>query len=299
VALITGANSGIGYETANALSKRGASVHLACRNPQKCFQAADRIRTDEKYSGAPLSPMIVDVSSLKSVRSAARNFLKHNDRLDMLFMNAGIISAGTSDNGTLPLSKDGVEMVFATNVLGHHLMYKLLEPALQNSTMARVALTSSLASFDSYSYSVATDLDTLNGARSSLFHSFRVYGHSKLAQIVWAKALARKLGKESSIYVNSMNPGAVRTALMNKNPYFPQFLTDLKSWVEERVIWTAEEGAITLLYLGVAIDEIKEKNIRGKYFHPQAVEVVNPLSLDEELQNKLWEFCDDLVKDFL
>ena len=298
-ALITGANSGLGFSVAKFLSERGAAVTLGCRNPRKCFQACDTIRTSENYSGAPISPLMMDVSSLKSVQSAAKAFLVHNDKLDMLYLNAGTISAGTNDDGTLPLSKDGVEMVFATNVLGHHLLYKLLTPALQNATMARVILTSSLASFESHNYGVANDLETLNGEKSSAYHSLKVYGHSKLAQIVWTKAVTRQLGDESNIYINAMNPGAVRTSLMNKNPYFPQWLSDIKSWVEERLIWSAEEGALTLLYLGAATEEIRKKNIRGKFFHPQAVEVVNWNAEDEALQDKFWSFCEELVKDFL
>ena len=298
-ALITGANSGLGFSVAKFLSERGAAVTLGCRNPQKCFQACDAIRTSETYSGAPITPLVMDVSSLKSVQSAAKTFLMHNDKLDMLYLNAGTISAGTNDDGTLPLSKDGVEMVFATNVLGHHLLYRLLSPALQNTPMARVIHTSSLASFESYSYGVATDLETLNGEKSSAYHSFKVYGHSKLAQIVWTKAATRQLGDDANIYINAMNPGAVRTSLMNKNPYFPKWLSDVKGWVEERLIWSAEEGALTLLYLGAAADNIREKNTRGKYFHPQAVEVVNQKAEDEALQDQFWSFCDMLVKEFL
>ena len=298
-ALITGGNSGLGFSVAKFLSERGAAVTLGCRNPQKCFQACDAIRTSEGYSGAPIAPLVMDVSSLKSVQSAAKAFLMHNDKLDMLYLNAGTLSAGTNDDGTLPLSKDGVEMVFATNVLGHHLLYRLLLPALRTATMARVIHTSSLASFESYSYGVATDLQTLNGEKSSAYHSLKVYGHSKLAQIVWTKAATRQLGDNTNIYINAMNPGAVKTSLMNKNPYFPQWLSDLKSWVEERMIWSAEDGALTLLYLGAATDDIKEGNLRGKYFHPQAVEVVNPKAEDTSLQDNFWSFCEELVKDFL
>lgn len=299
-ALITGANSGLGFSVAEHLSERGAAVTLGCRNPQKCFQACDAIRTSKNYSGAPITPLLMDVSSLKSVQSAAQTFLLHNDQLDMLYLNAGTLSAGTNNDGTLPLSKDGIEMVFATNVLGHHLLYKLLLPALQNATsMARVIHTSSLASFESYSYGVATDLRTLNGERSSAYHSLKVYGHSKLAQIVWTKAATRQLGEDSNIYINAMNPGAVRTSLMNKNPYFPQWLTNIKSWVEKRLIWSVDEGALTLLYLGAGTGEIREKDIRGKYFHPQAVEVVNSKAGNESLQDKFWSFCEELVKDFL
>ena len=156
-----------------------------------------------------------------------------------------------------------------------------------------------MASFESYSYGVATDLETLNGEKSSAYHSFKVYGHSKLAQIVWTKAATRQLGDDANIYINAMNPGAVRTSLMNKNPYFPKWLSDVKGWVEERLIWSAEEGALTLLYLGAAGDTIRETKTRGKYFHPQAVEVVNPMAEDEALQDKSWSFCEVLVKDFL
>ena len=298
-AIVTGANSGIGFEVAKALSRQGAAVTLACRNPQRCFHAADRIRTDEEYSGAPVTPLMVDVSSLRSVQSAATTFLSHSSKLDMLYLNAGIISAGTNADGTLLLSKDGVEMVFATNVLGHHLLFRLLEPALQQSSMARVVLTSSLASFGTYEYGVATDLETLNGVKPSALDSPRLYGHSKLAQILWAKAVTRNLGPQSNVYVNSANPGAVTTVLMNKNPYFPHTLTRAKAFFEKRVIWKVEEGALTLLYLGVATDELREKNVRGRYFHPMAVEVENPLSMDEELQDKLLAFCDGLVKDYV
>lgn len=297
-AIVTGANSGIGYEIALALARLGASVILACRNPQKCLQAAERIQTDSRCKGK-VTPMTVDVSSLKSVKEFAQNFLKENDKLDMLFLNAGIGSQHTKHDKTFPLSEDGVELVFATNVLGHHLLYKMLEPALLKSVMARVVLTSSLASFGTYDYRVATDLDTLNGVEVSRDNSRLVYGQSKLAQILWAKRLTRKLGPKSCVYSNAANPGAVATAIFDKVPALPKLAQLVLNVLRNRAMWKPEEGALTLLYLGVATKELKEKNIRGKYFHPQSVEVINPLSLDEALQDKLWAFCDDLVKDFI
>ncbi len=126
-ALVTGANSGIGFEIARALSQQGASVTLACRNPQRCFSAADKIRKDEGYSGAPLSPLVMDVSDLSSVQKAAKTFLQHNEDqpLDMLFLNAGIgMDPDLFEKGItkLPLSKDGIEKNFATNIVVHHLL---------------------------------------------------------------------------------------------------------------------------------------------------------------------------------
>ena len=102
----------------------------------------------------------MDVSSLQSVSKAAKTYMQqHSDKLDMLFLNAGVYTAASEfdSNSPLTLSKDGIEMVFATNVLGHHLLYNLLQPILFKSNMARVVLTSSFMSHTSFDYGVATD----------------------------------------------------------------------------------------------------------------------------------------------
>ena len=128
--------------------RQGTSVTMACRSPQRCFAAVDKIRKEDGYSGAPISPLIMDVSDLKSVQRSAKTYLKHNDNpLDMLFLNAGILYEEPEKGATeLLTSKDGIEKVFATNVVGHHLLYRLLEPALHNSTMPWVVSSSSIAS---------------------------------------------------------------------------------------------------------------------------------------------------------
>ena len=297
-AIVTGANAGIGYEISLALARLGASVTLACRSPKKCLQAAERIRSDSRYKGK-VTPMTVDVSSLKSVKEFAQNYLKENKTLDMLFLNAGIGSQHSNNDKSFPLSEDGIELVFATNVVGHHLLYKKLEPALLKSDMARVVLTSSCNSFRTFEYCVATDLDTLNGVEVTTANSGLIYGQSKLAQILWAKHLTRKLGPSSNVYVNAGHPGAVNTEIFDKIPSLYRMVRVAFKVLREKAMWKPEEGALTLLYLGVATEVLKEKNIRGKYFHPQSVEVINPMSLDEVLQDKLWSFCEDLVKDFV
>jgi NAD(P)-dependent dehydrogenase (short-subunit alcohol dehydrogenase family) len=290
-ALVTGANSGLGYEVSLALAKLGASVVMACRNEARCLKAAQDIRQHEDVKGQ-VFPMKVELSSLQSVKSFAESYLMQIGPLDMLFLNAGISQTPV---GAALLSEDGIELVFATNVVGHHLLYKMLEPKLAESQMARVVLTSSGASFDTFNYSVATDLDTLNGEEVKFQTSNKLYGQSKLAQIMWAKKLTRILGPDANIFVNSAHPGAVATPIFSKrnNPVIIQ-----KDWLNT-TMWLAEVAALNLLYLGVATDELGGKNIRGKYYHPMAVEMVNPLSLDEKLQDDLWRFLDDLVEDFV
>lgn len=299
-ALITGANSGVGFETAKALAKCGVNVTMGCRNPKKCNAAAQEVREYSKNNGYDnvVSTMIVDTSKLKSVQSFAEEYLSiHDDgALDMLYLNAGI---GGNNSSKERLSDDGIELVFATNYVGHHLMYRLLEPLLLKSKMARVIQTSSSTSFTSFPWKVATSLEQLNDFRYKAI-DFRFYNQSKLAQILWAKHLTKRLGSDSNIYVNAGHPGAVDTGIWLKNKTFDFLkLQGFVTFLRHNIMWTAEEGALTLLYLGAAVQEIKDKDIRGKYYHPQAQEVINPLSLDETLQEDLWKFSDELVAKFL
>jgi len=293
-ALVTGSNSGVGYETSLALARLGASVTLACRNPTKCTAAAEKIRSDDAFKGK-VTTMTLDTSSLSSVKNFSLQFLETEQPIDLLYLNAGIGSGGINDDGSAPLSEDGIELVFATNHVGHHLLYKLLQPLVAKSKMARIVLTSSAASYKTFDYKVATDLETLNGVN---VRNIRVYGQSKLAQILWAKELTRQLGPNSTTYVNACHPGAVDTNIWEKNPLFPRFVQDMIFYLRKNVMWTAAEGALTMLYLGVATDDLRNKNVRGKYFHPQSQEMVNPLSLDTDLQKAVWKFSDELVRDF-
>jgi len=308
-AIVTGANSGTGYESALALARLGASVTMACRNPQRCETAANRIRFDTMYldlqgSGGTVSTMILDTSSLASVQAFAQAFHNNHSKLDMLFLNAGIGLENFKGDENVSLSIDGIELVFATNHVGHFLLYRLLEPLLLESTFARVVLTSSAGSFRSYPYKVATDLETLNNIKvSSPGEKRLVYGQSKLAQVFFAQEATRRLleANNNNIYVNAAHPGVVDTALFDKNRHVvPTFLHGLLDYVRQNIMWTGAEGALTLLYLGVGTDELKAKNIRGKYYHPQSIPVSHPLTQGgESLQKKLWEFSDDLVKDYM
>eukprot|EP00537_Pseudo-nitzschia_pungens_P011827 CAMPEP_0172395562 /NCGR_PEP_ID=MMETSP1061-20121228/20518_1 /TAXON_ID=37318 /ORGANISM="Pseudo-nitzschia pungens, Strain cf. pungens" /LENGTH=418 /DNA_ID=CAMNT_0013127189 /DNA_START=18 /DNA_END=1274 /DNA_ORIENTATION=+ len=323
-ALVTGANSGTGYEVALALARLGVHVTMACRNAARCNAAAESIRSDptvvERSKSSSASAIVtesVDTSSLKSIRNFCDRFIASSAGapLDMLFLNAGVGVIGRDADGNLSLSTDGIEMIFATNVVGHHLMYKLLEgpcirePALPRTTPARVVLTSSSESYRSqHSYLVATDLETLNGV-PPLDHNR--YPQSKLAQILWAQELTARIDGEGPspinpnavVYANSAHPGAVATNIWDKAAWdefplgkvFENIALKAKS-----LMWTSEEGALTLLFLGTAVDRLAAGSIRGQYYHPQSIRVENhPSARDKDLQERLWKFLDELVADYV
>jgi len=327
------------------------SVTMACRNPSRCDTAANTIRSDAivvrngfedrglSNPGSAVVTMIVDTSSLRSVKTFCDEFRARNDDgdgnpstpLDMLFLNAGIGFIGPSASGSslLQLSEDGIELMFATNVVGHHLMYKLLEPSIQlqlrRTTPARIVLTSSQMSYKTiYPYKVATDLQTLNGVDPA--NDMSLYSQSKLAQVLWANELTARLDAaardsnsndnnsdafdpNSIVYVNAGHPGAVATNIWSKLDWdaFPlgRFLESITKSVHVFLMWTPEEAVLTLLYLGTALEELQTKNIRGQYFHPQAKWVKDHKDANDDdpetklLQENLWKFLDELVANFV
>jgi len=337
-ALVTGANSGIGYEISLLLARLGVSVTMVCRSPSRCESAAKKIREDAivvrrgdvdrglQNPGSAVTTMTADTSSLQSVKKFCHDYQARTDDgggnpmpLDMMFLNAGVAFAGVAVQGELSLSENGIESIFATNVVGHHLMYKLLEPSIRRSdelrkTPARIVLTSSCTSYlGKYPYKVATDLQTLNGVPSM---DDSLYPQSKLAQILWAKELTARLDAEvqdnnpnSIVYVNAANPGYVASDIWKDKEWEP--LLTQESVVKfvhrcfQSLFWTSKEGALTMIYLGTAVEKLQKDNIRGQYFHPQS-----KLMKDHEfakdndhetkiLQEKLWKFLDELVADFV
>lgn len=227
----------------------------------------------------------------------------------MLFLNAGTAFDDTT-SPCVPLSVDGIEQVFATNYLGHHLLFRWLEPALRPG--ARVVSTSSSGSFDTYSYAVATDLETLNGCREPFVQRIEnlSYGQSKLAQILWTKYLTRRhlpnshngFHDNTAFYINAFHPGLCATELADKRlteGKAPQMVRALLHWAERHLMWTAREGALTGLFLGTAVHRLEREQVRGQYFHPQSQPVVHELALNETLQDQLWAFSEALVENFL
>ena len=197
VVLVTGANAGIGRETSLALVRKGATVVMAARNPEKGADAVAYVTHRADRGRAVLGQL--DLASFASIRSFAAWFLDEFDRLDVLVNNAGLIVDTRFE------TEDGFEEMFGVNHLGHFLLTDLLRDRLVASAPARVVVVSSLA----HRLAVrGLRRDDLQAKRR--FHGFSVYGRSKLANLLFANELARQL-EGSGVTVNAVHPGSVNS----------------------------------------------------------------------------------------
>jgi len=199
-AIVTGANTGIGYETALALARKGAHVILACRDLKKAEAAVERI-TAERPAGSARAREL-DLSDLESVRRFADKFAAEHERLDLLINNAGVMVP--------PYSKtaQGFELQFGTNHLGHFALVAHLLPLLRRTPGARLVVVSS-----GVHHQGRIDFDDLDFAKRG-YSAWRAYAQSKLANLLFALELQRKLAAAGeSLIVTAAHPGYTATDL--------------------------------------------------------------------------------------
>src|SRR5437660_5552849 len=188
--LVTGANTGIGFEIARGLAHAGAQVVLACRNQAKGEAARSAIAAEFKDSAPEL--LIVDLASQRSIRDAAQQFAAKHSHLDVLVNNAGTVVPSRQE------SPDGIELTFATNVLGYHLLTKLLLDLLRKAPAGRVVNVAS-------AMAVGLELDDVEFKRRP-YTPAAAYAQSKQADRMITWALAKRL-KGSNVTANAMTPG--------------------------------------------------------------------------------------------
>jgi NAD(P)-dependent dehydrogenase (short-subunit alcohol dehydrogenase family) len=199
VALVTGANSGIGYETAGALAEHGAHVVLACRDLEKARRAYDKLENDLDRSSMEILPL--DLSDLVSVRRAAEQFLAEHARLDLLINNAGVM--GTPYRQTA----DGFELQMATNHLGHFALTGLLLDRLITSERSRIVTVSS------HMHRIG-HIDLSDVAGNTVGNTWAAYGRSKLANLLFVAELQRRLtGAGVGTVALAAHPGWTRSNL--------------------------------------------------------------------------------------
>lgn len=254
-AVVTGANSGIGLETAIALAAAGASVVMACRNPEKASAALAKVR--ERVPQAQVSLMTLDLASLASVRAFAEAFRQQHARLDLLINNAGILG--------VPLGRtvDGFESHLGTNHLGHFALTGLLIDRLMATPGARVITVGSLGHWRG-----RLNLDDLNFERTP-YTPFAGYANSKQASLLFVTELARRLAeKGSDVIAAAAHPGGADTTIKPRTDSFRQRFEDavIAPIARRYLINTAAAGALPTLYAATMPD------VRGNdYYGPDGL----------------------------
>ena len=251
--VVTGGNSGIGVETVKQLAKQGANVVLACRRPQEGQQVRERILAEGVRGTIEVSEL--DLASLESVRNFSRKFLESHNSLHGLVNNAGVMN---TPHGK---TKDGFEVQLGTNHLGHYLLTELLLPLLRKSAPARVVNVSSCYHDKAMGREGRIDFDDLHFEKRK-YDGWVSYGQSKLANVLHAKALAKREAANGVIAV-SVHPGWVRTNLIKNS--MPLFMQDYVLYPILKLMGMIEpwEGAQTSLYALLSPDVAKHN---GAFF---------------------------------
>lgn len=265
VVIITGANTGIGKETALDLAKRGARVYMACRDFKRCEDA--RLEIVGKSQNSSVFNRTLDLGSLASIRAFAKDFIAEEKRLDVLVNNAGLM-------GPRRLTSDGFEMIMGVNHMGHFLLTNLLLPLLVKSTPSRIVVVSSMAHRMG-----KIKRDDLNSEKS--FKEFSAYANSKLANLLFVRELSKRL-KDSGVTVNAAHPGAVRTEIArDSSKCLALMLAPIFMWLMK----SAELGAQTQIRL--AVDPGLEK-VTGKYFSNCKVDKESKRAQNDDDAAWLW-----------
>ncbi|XP_074576245.1 short-chain dehydrogenase TIC 32 B, chloroplastic-like [Curcuma longa] len=281
--IITGGSSGIGAEAARVMALRGAHVIIGARN----IEAANGVRQSilQSTPSARIEIIQIELSSLKSVRAFAEKFLAMDLPLNILINNAGVMYC------PFQLSEDGIEMQFATNHVGHFLLTKLLLEKMK-STADRTGIEGRIVNLSSEAhmttYTGGIRFDKINDKNS--YNDKLAYGQSKLANILHANELARRLKEEgANITANSLHPGLIRTNLGRHSTVFVAALQAATC-----VLWkTIPQGAATSCYVALHPDA---KGVSGKYFADCNVSKTTANGRDELLGRRLWDFSEKLVK---
>jgi retinol dehydrogenase 14 len=270
--VVTGANSGIGLETAVALAGAGARVAVVCRTPAKSEQAAREI--ERRSPGADVLPFAADLSSRRAVRTVAAELAAALPRLNVLVNNAGLMLRERV------LTEDGIEATFAVNHLAYVLLERLLEPALRAGSPSRVVNVASRAHL-----SGTLRFDDLMGSRG--YDGWQAYAQSKLANVLFTYELARRLAG-TGVTANCLHPGVVGTNIGHAGPSWIRFGIKLV----RPFLLSPARGAATSIYLASSPEV---EGVTGKYFVGRREERTSDESYDRAAAARLWKISEELT----
>jgi retinol dehydrogenase-13 len=284
--LITGCNTGIGKPTAIELARRGARVVITARSRERGAKALEEIRA---ASGGEVELLELELASLASVRAAAATYLARYPELHVLILNAGV-----ANNAGRAETQDGFELMFGVNHLGHFELTRLLLDRVRASAPARIIVLSS----EGYRYAPqGLDFDDLQFA-SRPYEGMTAYGHSKLANLLFMRELARRL-EGSGVTVNAVHPGFVASELGRPRPWesasaeaaFARARAEKPELANLPPPISPEEGAATSIYLATSPDV---EGTSGEYFAGCKPRRLGPAALDAEAAARLWEVSESL-----
>lgn len=268
--VVTGANTGIGAATARELARRGARVVLASRSEEKTRPVLEAIRREAGDDRAEF--LRLDLASLAQVREAASELLERGHPIHVLINNAGLANQRA-------VTADGFEMTFGVNHLGHYLFTRLLLDRLRASAPARIVIVSSHAHYSA----PGIDFDALR-AKARSFTGMREYGVSKLANMLFAAELARRL-TGTGVTTYALHPGVIASDIWRSIPW------PLRGLVT-RFMRTPEEGARTSIYCATTPELAGES---GLYYDNCRPRTPSLPARDSALAAELWrrseEFC--------
>jgi NAD(P)-dependent dehydrogenase (short-subunit alcohol dehydrogenase family) len=273
--LVTGGTSGLGLESARALLARGASTLVTGRSLDKAKDAAAGL-------GARCTPLALELEQPESIVACATEVARLGMPIDGLICNAGIMVLGELRQVR------GIEQHFAVNHLGHFLLVHHLLPQVRAAPQGRVVVVGSSA----YKWAppAGIEFDNLAGTRD--FTANKAYGQSKLANALFSVGLARRLAG-STATSNSLNPGAVDTALWR---HYPKWQQALLAPIKGFLLKTPEQGAATQCHVATAP---ALAGVNGQYFENCNAVVPPPQVRDAALAQRLWTTSEELLRPYL
>ncbi len=270
--LITGATSGIGEATAIDLAKKGANIFFIARNNLKAQNLSDKI---EFISGKRSKFFIADLASLKNIKDSALEFISLDIPLHVLLNNAGLINNNRKE------TVDGLEEVFSINHLAYFYLTYLLLDKLKEGRPSRIINVSSGA----HAFVKGFNFDDVNSLKE--YKPFKVYGYSKLANILFTKKLSQVLENEN-ITVNCLHPGVVGTGFGQNNGVFSKILFNLS----KPFMRSSEKGAETSIYLCSSPDV---SDVSGQYFYNCKIAKTTSWANKQEDADRLWDLSKELT----
>jgi len=269
--VVTGANSGIGFETTKALAKKGAYLVMVCRNEEKAETARQKIIQETGHSGIEI--VLCDFAIQREIRKAAEELKKQFDKIDVLINNHGFLASGRNE------TISGLEETFAVNHIGYFLFTNLLLGQLKAASSARIINVAS----EAHRYG---EFDPDNLQLKTGFMPFKAYSNSKLFNILFTKELADRLSN-TSVTANCLHPGVVGSNFGQSGSWLMSILYT----IGKPFMRSNKKGAETSIYLASS-DEVE--NVSVGYFKNKKKTTPARAARDPEAAKKLWEISEEL-----